>query len=186
MALDQSACSGWGDRDSANPGPRRERAELRGGAPPSRSGGDKNSAACARVGVLFWDRRVLRIVLRPSWSRTSSGTRLRKEGLLPPACALPAPQAWILRIVQGVPFGPEDQVQDRPLPPAHLPSELGVLIKAIAKLLSVVYHLCLRVRVSVCGASLFSRIVVKCMLVCTFRIELGCRLFARVLSPSPH
>ena len=34
VALDQSACSGWGDRDSANPGPRRERAELRGGTPP--------------------------------------------------------------------------------------------------------------------------------------------------------
>uniref|UniRef100_A0A8C4N3M7 Uncharacterized protein n=1 Tax=Eptatretus burgeri TaxID=7764 RepID=A0A8C4N3M7_EPTBU len=46
LALDQSACSGWGDHDSANPGPRRERAELRGGTPPPpppRGGGKKRA-----------------------------------------------------------------------------------------------------------------------------------------------
>ena len=82
MALDQSACRGWGDGDSANPGPRRERAELRGGAPPPpprpfEAGEIKiarsmqcvvplafwSGAVCARGGVLFRDRRVLRIVL---------------------------------------------------------------------------------------------------------------------------
>ena len=45
---------------------------------------------------------------------------------------------------QGVQFGPEDQVQDRPLPPAHLPSELGVLIKAIATISSVWVCVCVR------------------------------------------
>ena len=73
VALDQSTCSGWGDRDSANPGPRRERTELRGGAPPPPSKREiKIARSAALAFVLFWDRRGL-CTVRPLVFCSGSG-----------------------------------------------------------------------------------------------------------------